>query len=480
MSSFRVTNNIMAMNALQNVGRVNADFSRSITRLSTGLRINSAADDPAGLIFSENFRAQIAGVNAAIKNNQDALNYAKTAEGALNEIGTLLKEGRTLAVASANVGALTSSQLQSNQTQWNLITGSINRIAAQTQFGTKRLLDGSAGVNAHVVSGNLLRSISLGGSFGDQNISTSAAVSVQVTTAAAKATTTGTRAVAAANMTAYLSTAVGAAAGSFNINGTTFTVAATDTWGSVIDRINQASGMTGVVADAVGTTDFSVRLTSQGYGANSRIQLVESTGVLQSASGSLSVAGVNAVASVTVGTLNPVAFTGGMMGNDGLTLTDASGNRIVLSEAGNTVANHVNAAQVNVGSVQFQIGGNAGQTAVLSLANFAASALGIASLDMTSGSGSQDAIRSIDAAIEEVSRRRGEIGSFMRNSLESNIRALGVARESLSATESNVRDTDMAEEMTNFTKLQILQQSGLAVLAQANRAPQGVLSLLQG
>lgn len=137
---------------------------------------------------------------------------------------------------------------------------------------------------------------------------------------------------------------------------------------------------------------------------------------------------------------------------------------------------------------QFQIGGNAGQTTNLSLGNFVASQLGgdavtglnMSNLDVTTSAGANDAIKVIDAAIDQVSKSRGDIGSFQRNVLESNIRALGTAKENLSATESQIRDTDVAEEMTNFTKLQILQQSGMAVLAQANQAPQAVLALLRG
>ncbi|MBW7929457.1 MAG: flagellin, partial [Fimbriimonadaceae bacterium] len=144
-------------------------------------------------------------------------------------------------------------------------------------------------------------------------------------------------------------------------------------------------------------------------------------------------------------------------------------------------------AQLNVGRTQFQIGANAGQTAGLSLGNFASSQLGsgvvsglnLSNLDITSGAAATQAMQVIDKAIEEVSEARGSIGNFMRNTLESQVRNLGVAKENLAASESAIRDADVAEEMTKFTKLQILQQSGLAMLAQANSAPQSVLSLLR-
>ena len=139
------------------------------------------------------------------------------------------------------------------------------------------------------------------------------------------------------------------------------------------------------------------------------------------------------------------------------------------------------------GSANFQIGANAGQTASLSLGNFAATQLGtgvaanvnISNIDLTTASGASQAIQVIDAAIDQVSSARGRIGSFHRNVLESNIRSLGVAKENLSASESVIADTDVASEMTNFTRYQILQQTGMAMLSQANSSPQTVLKLLQ-
>ncbi|MBW7929232.1 MAG: flagellin, partial [Fimbriimonadaceae bacterium] len=153
------------MGALRNLNSTNIEANRSITRLSTGLRINSGADDPAGLIISETFRAQIAGIDQAVRNNQDAMNFAKTAEGALNEIGTLLKDARALAVAGANSATLSDSQVQANQSQLNSIAESISRIAQQTQFGGKKLIDGSAGVVASSISAANVSYINFGGTF---------------------------------------------------------------------------------------------------------------------------------------------------------------------------------------------------------------------------------------------------------------------------------------------------------------------------
>jgi len=488
--SLRINTNVSAMNAYRNVSQTTSEYSKSMTRLSTGLRINDAADDPAGLIISEKFRAQITGIQTAIQNSQDAVNYAKTAEGALGEVNTLLRDARSLAVASANTGTLTSAQIQANQNQLNSIISSINRIASTTQFGTKKLLDGSSGVNSSVTNSTALKSVAISGSLGGSAVVGDSAVAVNVTTAAAKAVLDAAgmaeNAVAAADVGTYLATAVGAA-GSFTINGETFNVSATDTWGGVIDKINQASGRTGVVADAeFGGGAGNIRLTSVGYGTNAKINLADANGIILAAAGTASGAGVNAVATVTAatagagGTSLSATFTGGANGASGLELTDSAGNKVILTEAGNAVATYTGAAQLLVGNSQFQIGANAGQTASLSIGNFSAATLGISSLDLTSGSGASAALAAIDNAIDLVTKARGDIGSFQRNVLESNIRSLGIAKENLSATESTIRDTDVAQEMTNFTKLQILQQAGMSMLAQANTAPQSVLSLLKG
>lgn len=469
------------MNALRNLSSNTDEFGKSINRLSTGLRINSAADDPAGLIASETFRAQISGLDQAVRNNQDAINYSKTAEGALDEVNRLLRDARTLAVSSANSGAITDEQRAANQNQLASIAASIDRIASQTSFGTKKLLNGSAGVNATITLASNFSAISFTGTFNSQAITTNSAVTVNVTTTAQRADLTGTQAFT--NATDLVG------AGSFTINGKTFTMSATSTVGDVLDAINGSTGQTGVIASWA--TGQGVRLQTLTYGSSSRIDLTDSGAILQTSVGTANDVGADAVATVTI---NPdgagavsVTFTGGRNGFDGLTISDTDGNSLRLTEGGN-VTGTVLAGQLIVGTAQFQIGANAGETASLSLGNFSASQLGttavtglnLSNIDVTSTTGANDAMKVVDAAIAQISRARGGIGSFVRNNLESNVRSLNVAKENLSATESAIRDIDVAMEMTAFTKLQILQQSGMAVLAQANAAPQAVLSLLRG
>jgi len=465
--SFRINTNVTAMNALRNAGVSGMEMARSINRLSTGLRINSGADDPAGLIASEGFRAQLSGMDAALRNNTDALNYAKTADGALDEISRLLRDARALAVANGN-STIDANQKQANQTQLNNMMGSITRIAQTTQFGQRKLLDGSAGAYAAINSTANIARASISGTINGTSMAANGTLSVNVTTAATRATITGG--------VAYATGATVVGAGSFTLNGKTFTTTATTTRDELVTMLNSASDETGVLASVNGTNN--IVFTATKWGTDGAVNLTNTAGLVNAAAGSSTATGVNAVADVTY-TAGSVTATATFSAGRGLELRDQSGNVIQLTQAGNAVANYANAANVFSNMATFQIGANAGQTVALNLQNVGAASLGLGTIDIT-GADMSTALTQIDAAISSVSGLRANIGSFMRNTLESNVRSLSVSRESLAATESAIRDVDVANEMTNYTKLQILQQSGLAMLAQANQAPQAVLSLLRG
>lgn len=467
------------MTALQNVSNTGDQLSQSITRLSTGLRINSAADDPAGLISANNFKAQITGVTQAMKNSQDAINYVKTAEGALSEVSNLLNSARGLAVAAGNNGTLTSSQIQANQAQLTSLVSSITRIANTTQYGTKKLLDGSSGVASSVTDGTKLTQLNIGGTLGGQAVTANSAVTVTVNAASTKATLDSVDYGAD-------DTAVVANPGAFTLNGVTISTLGTDTVTNVRDKINAVSQQTGITA----TTDGSgvIHMSSVGYGSNAKINLADSTGAIASGgAGFTAVAGTDGNATVKVNGVSTL-FTASRNGNDGLTFSDSDGNTFSVTDAGNSATvQNATVGEVVVGTSQFQIGANSGQTTSLSLGNFAASQLGAGAvtglsmnnLDLTTASGASSAIQVIDKAIDQVSKARGDMGNFQTNVLQANIASLGTAEQNMTATVSSIEDVDVASEMTNYTKLQILQQAGMSVLSQANSAPQAVLKLLQ-
>jgi flagellin len=484
--SLRINTNTAAMTALRNLTNVSDNFIRSIERLSSGLRINRGADDPAGLIISENLRAQILGLAQATNNAQDAANLVKTAEGALDEIQNLLRTMRQLAVHAANTGVNDLNAVQADQTQIRSALESINRIAEQTQFGTKRLLDGTAGITAQVTDPVRLAGIFIGSTFNGQTVQ-SGNVTISVTNPASRATIAGNATYSSVNSTVI------ATGGTVVINGQSITVSGNDTVQTLIDRINALTSVTGVSAMfSFGNSSGVVYLTQVNYGANFRIEVHQSTTILFSSGNTTSSQGTDALVTVQLNTsagVTSATFTGGRAaGDSGLKVKDSYGNTLLLTEAGNnTGVTNAKVAVVTAQSLVFQIGANAGQVARVSLRDTRAHQLGttvvagksLQDIDVTTQQGAQDAILIIDEAISQISQLRGNIGSFQKQVLESTIRSLNIARENLAASESAIRDTDIAEEVMNYTKLQILQQAGMAVLAQANAIPQSVLSLLR-
>ena len=474
--SFRINMNFAAQTAHAHL-TANADLLQtSMNRLSSGLRITKASDDPSGLISSENLRSQISSLDAAVRNNQDAINYSKTAESALSEVNQLLSDARGLVIASGNTATLSSTQLRANQDQLASIASSITRIAQTAQFGSKRLLDGSSGIQSQVSAANEVQGISLSGLFKGVPITAQGLMTLNSITPGTQANL----------LSSVLAGGVVNNPGSFSINGSTFTFVAGSTGAQVAASVNAAASSTGVTAvwnSGTNQLDFS----TVSYGQNAVLAFSDSSSVVSSGP-PLTVTGTNPVASITLGGMGAALFTGGRAGTDGLSLYDQDGNMVHLTAAGNTFGGYpMTIGQITPGSAVFQFGGNAGQTAQLTLPNMAAAQLGndvvsgmsLATLDITNAGGLANALLVVDRAINQVTSTRGQIGQFTNYVLESNNRSLQSAKENMTASESTIRDVDMASEMTSYTTYQVLQQSGMAILAQANQMPQTVLSLLK-
>ena len=492
--SLKINHNVTAANALRHLDMTNSGMAGSITRLSTGLRIVSAADDPAGMVISEGMRAQLKGLVQADSNTQNAINMTKTAEGAMNEVQSLLSDMRALAVHAANAAVVDPAQLAADQNEIASTLSSIDRIATTTQWGSKKLLDGTAGVTSSVTDTDDVASAHIGSVFNGMTVA-SGPLTVQRTAAAAQASLSTDK--------TFASAADVLTGGSFVINGTTFTAnGTTEALSDLATKINVQTSRTGVTAAIVtagGTS--SIQLTATEYGADYKIDFFDTSGVLSTVSHPpLTVPGADAVATVAATVLDktgtPVTttavFTGGKGDRtSGLRLTDTDGNEIVLNAAGNnnaTLATAATVGAITTGDVQFQIGANAGQSVSFSMPNVQSRYLGrnavagfsLADLDVTTTAGANRAISILDDAISELASTRGRLGSFQKNVLETNSRSLQVANENVTGAESTIRDADLAAEMTMYTKYQILQQSGTAMLAQANQLPQQVLKLLQG
>lgn len=476
-----LVNNVGALNAQHNLTRSSDKLNTSIERLSSGFKVNRGADGPAALVISEKQRAQISGLRAAIDNSEKAVAVVQTAEGALNEINSLLVKVRSLAIDSANTGVNDEDALAANQAEIANALDTINRVANNTQFGEKKLLDGSAGLSGTTTDADV--------TFLKASADTSAgSYAVEITTAAESANVNGT-----ADQTGAL-----AQDETLTVNGVSITLNSGLTQAQVQDRINEFSGQTGVVAEQDPTAGNTgrTRLRTTDTGQSASIQVVSN--VAAGTAGTTSGFGVSQQSDTgedVAGTIGGNAATGVgsvLTGTDGL----SKGVRVSLGQSASDSALSVGGTgdtsqgQVTVtnNSLVFQIGANQGQTVSVAIDSVEATGLGIGvannqftslnDIDVTSASKSQDALGVIDAAIDEISNLRGTLGAFQANTLESTASNMRTTLENTVNAESVIRDTDFAEEISNFTNSQVLVQAGTSVLSNANQSSQLILSLL--
>lgn len=489
--SLRINTNLPALTALRNVDNANASLSQSINRLSTGLRISTAADDPSGLVISEGMRAKLQGIQQAIMNSQDAVNMSKTAEGAMDQASQLLQNIRGVAVHAANSAVTDSAQAQADQASISSVIQSINRIATTTSWGNKKLLDGTAGITVGLTDATDVAGAYMGSTFNGMTIANGPLTVQQTQTATQTSVTTNN---------AFASSTTTATAGSFVINGYTFTSDGTsDTPQSLVNKINAQSANTGATATLVTNAGNTyLQVTSNQYGSKFPVNIFDPNHVIDSnANVPVTTAGRDAIATVTATvttstggtTTTSATFTGGQGGDSGLRMTDSSGNSITLTSAGNGAAAMTGGSsigQVTAGNVRFQIGPDAADAVSFAMPTVLANQLGtgavagqnLSTIDVTTQQGASNAITIIDAAIQQLASTRASLGAFQTNYLDSTVQTLNVANENLTSSESSIRDVDMASEMTKYTQSQVLQQAGISVLAQANQLPQQVLKLL--
>lgn len=468
-----LANNVGALNAQHNLTRSSDKLNTSIERLSSGFKVNRGADGPAALVISEKQRAQIAGLRAAIDNSEKAVAVVQTAEGALNEINSLLVKVRSLAIDSANTGVNDEDALAANQAEIANALDTINRVASNTQFGEKKLLDGSSGLSGTSSDTDV--------TFLKATSSTSAgSYAIAVSTAAERANVTAGTA----------QTGNTAAEEILTVNGVSITLNAGLSRAQVQDRINEFTGQTGVVAEDDPTATTSTRLRSTDYGSGASIQAVSNTAAAATSSGigttQVSDSGVDIAGTIggnaATGTGNVLTGTAGA----------STGLKVSLAESATDSAATVTGAQGNTtvtnNSLVFQIGANQNQTVSIAIDSVEATGLGIGvsnnqftslnDIDVTSASKAQDTLAVVDAAIDEISNLRGTLGAFQGNTLESTASNMRTTLENTVNAESVIRDTDFAEEISNFTNSQVLVQAGTSVLSNANQQSQLVLSLL--
>jgi flagellin len=385
----RVNNNIAALNAYRNLSVTDNQMSKSLEKLSSGFRINRAADDAAGLAISEGLRSQIGGLKVAVRNTQDGISVVQTAEGALTETHSILQRMRDLSVQASNDGGLNDEAKGNIQSELSQLKSELNRIADTTKFNGKALLDGNYAGNFQV-----------GANKGET-------ISVAVGT----------------NMSSS-----GLKVDGVDVKGGTATTATV---------VNAVAGTAGTVTlDAVPSTVDEFKALN---------------GTITFGSRSLDLASVSWKTAA------------------GVDVADATEAETALSAA--VTKAFGTAVTVDTSTMEFT-------TAAAPASTATAVEVSAGSLKWAQSTGADGAIKVIDDAIKTVSTTRADLGAI-QNRFDHTINNLNVAVENLTASESRIRDADMAQEMVQFTRNQILSQAGTAMLAQANQASQGVLSLLR-
>ena len=476
-----IATNLASLNAQHNLTNSQASLATSLQRLSSGLRINSSKDDAAGLAISERMTSQIRGLDQAARNANDAISLTQTAEGNMSQISTVLQRMREIAVQSAN-DTNTTSDRSSLQNEVTDLSAEIDRIAGSAQFNGKNLLDGTFGSATFQVGSNAGQTIAV--TIGNAKASAlgiggaATHIGTAVAHTVASGMTINTTAIAAQTNDG-VSYVAGAQAG-------------TTSGKALATAINAQTGTTGVTATAVTTKVSSAVTATAALVAGSLY--INGTDI-----GAVTIA-TNVADRTTqlIGAINAKSGTTGVTAaittDDTYTLTAADGRNIDVTSNIASGATNVSGSGFTVLGATAGAGGTAittygivtltagkaitvGGTAIAGL-TAATYALVGSSVDVTSQTNSNAAISSIDTAIGAVNTARASMGT-VQTRFDAVIANLHTSSDNISAARGRIRDTDFARETANMTRNQVLQQAGVAMLAQANALPNLVLSLLK-
>lgn len=469
-----INTNIASLNAQRNLNSSQSALSTSLERLSSGLRINSAKDDAAGLAISERFTAQIRGLNQAVRNANDGISLSQTAEGAIGEVSNILQRIRELSIQSAN-STNTDGDRQALNSEVGQLQSELDRIATSTEFNGQRILDGSFSNASFQVGANANQTIDFG--IGSVKSSSIGGIADEVGSEVQVTASTD------------LTVAIGGGSATSISSSNDFAGASTGQGGDSAFAKARAIDDAGIAGVSVTATTSGTQTIGAVGGSASDTYTLDVNGVsvfsaVDAASGITNTAirdQINTVSSQT-------GVTASLNGND-LTLTAADGRNINVVESGAGFTGGTDGISVTSsdfadelrGTIQLsatssiQVGGTVA-TAGLSAA-IALDVDGVDDIDISTAEGAQTAIKRVDSALTSVNTTRASLGAI-QNRLESTINSLSTTSENLSAARSRILDADFATETAALTKGQILQQAGTAILAQANSLPQNVLSLL--
>jgi flagellin len=474
----RINTNVASLTAQRGLSRTQKQLNSTLQRLSSGLRINRGADDPAGLIASEGLRSEISGITQAIDNSQRASNVISTAEGALGEVAALLLNVKDLIVEAANSGALSQDEIEANQLQVDSAIESITRISNTTTFAGLHLLNGSLDYVTSGIDNTALEAVHVSqANFGTND---TIPVNIDVITSAKTAELEFRTSAVTGDVTLEVM-------GSEGVEVLTFTSGTAAS--AVAFAINRVSDAIGVTADLInsGNAASGIVFRSLDYGSRAFVSVTTQTGTFgtvdDTGAGVTRDTGVDAVATVN----------GALTVGDGLNIKLNTTTLDLELKLDETFGIGTTEFAITGGGALFQLGPQvtSNQQVNIGIQSVAASKLGDADVgflnDLVTGGTStlvggqaRQASQVIERAIRQVAILRGRLGAFEKNTLETNMNSLSVALENVTASESSIRDADFAAETAALTRAQILTQAGTSVLATANTTPQSVLSLLGG
>lgn len=461
----RINTNMSALRSCYQLNKANDKLSKSLERLSSGYKINSAEDNPVGAAISQKLKTQLKGLDRAIQNASDGISVVETAEGALNEVTEMVQRMRELAIKGAN-GTMSATDRQSIMDEIEKLQEEIDRISSDTEFNTRGLLNGELSRRcytdrAHVHVTYISDSVEDG----------QYALGVR---AEATYATFNTRAIDVPQNGIEVS-------GSITVNGETVDIEKGDTLDQVLEKIKSVADLSDIAVNYDGT---KIEFKSTIPGSNYPIKL-NCTDVLAEKLGiGLEESAQGADADVVIETTGEYPFPPS-------TTIEVDGNHVTLSASeGFEMRFNIDEGLVDggprpvfitaldIGTMVIQMGANEGQIMDINIPEVSCAAMGIDKLNLHTEAGCDRAIDILDDALKYVSQVRSKLGAYT-NRMEHAVNSLSVTNENMTAALSRIEDADMAEEMTNFTSQQVITQAANSMLAQANQLPEKVLQLLQ-
>lgn len=460
----RLNHNTLAYTANNNLTAINNNLTKAMERLSSGYKINKSSDDPAGKAISQRMNSQIRGLERAVDNSNDGISLIQTAEGALNEIHSILARIRELAVQGANE-TYAEEDKDAMQDEIDQLEEEIDRISNTTDFNGRKLLNGELNKKGYT-DNDSMKIVEISGD-------------IEPGVYGLSVTSAGTQAVSQINIMADGTEITPAQEGTLLINGLEIELEAGMTAAEVKEKIRDTVDKIGI--------DFDVqtgRLVTQEYGSKQSITVKSANEELANLFG--------ATGTTTYGTNAKVAFPVDNVGNrigfedtatietqgNRITVTDKNGFKMVYDSDPNAATYDTNITVLSAGPMVLQIGNNEGQTLNINISKTTAESLEIDKINVYTNAYASDAIAKIDAAVAKISGIRSALGAY-QNRLDHTVTNLESANENLTSAVSRIRDTDMAEEITEYTQQNVLSQSALQMLVKSNARPEGLLQLFQ-